>query len=98
MRDQTVFQLIHIGFSLPPLCMGLTTLQVVLVRNECLEPGEKGLFIIGSCYRYCYSGSGTVGLVVSDLVTGSRPATEAFAAVTKSNLEDLATSGCGWVA
>ena len=74
----------------------LSTLVVVLVRNECLEPGEKGLFIIGGgCSRYCYSESGTAGALLSQ--TWARveasPATEAFAAVTKNNLEDQATSG-----
>lgn len=88
-------QLIHIGAFFLLYEMGLTTLQVVLVRNECLEPGEKGLFIIGSCYRYCYSGSGTAGALLSQTwaLVEAGPATEAFAAVTKSNAEDLATSG-----
>lgn len=65
------------------------------MRNECWEPGEKGLFITGSCYHYCYSGSGTAGALLSQ--TWARveagPAIEAFAAVNKSNLEDLVTSG-----
>lgn len=89
-------QLIHIGAFFLLCEMGLTTLVVVLVRNECLEPGEKGLFIIGGgCSRYCYSESGTAGALLSQ--TWARveagPATEAFAAVTKNNLEDQATSG-----